>query len=246
MSKGAKLPSDATALAVLVQDPKTPRELRDVAICQLHLIIQRLAQGVAYSLTVPLQMSYDLIDEATSYVWERLRSFNGKDGGKFSPWCRRVLRNWCIDRVRELRRAPVHSETDLGLEEPDGLCTPDSWTDRPTADTLDVLLDRKQPFGPDDLERIRSWKLRERLVLLALTNLWIKVPREEWSEWVQEYGLPEPYPPASCVVAGDQTERVRVLAECCGMLPNTLSQLWCRKKLLLAELDYIRGLQGAA
>lgn len=244
MSKGAELPDDCTALAVLVQDPRTPSATRDEAMRKLHLVIQRLARGVACSLMVPKQMRADLITEASSHVWERLATYDGRNGKAFTPWCRRVLLNLMMDRLRQARRTKDQSMTDLGATVLDGPCASNGFGNGATAAAIDVVLDRQEPFGAQDMVRIRGWKLRDRLVLLALANLSSKVPAEEWLEWVRDYGLDEPYPPVECLKTDSPAERVAMLASCCAMLPNTLAQLWHRKKSLLAELDYIRGLQG--
>ncbi len=243
MSTGEELPDDATALAVLVQDPRTPRVKREAAMRKLHFMIERLARGLACSLTIPNQMRADLIADASADVWERLGSFNGRDGKKFVPWCRKVLRNRFIDRTRQAGREQIRTNVELEEQGANGAGTSEHGCNGAIACTVDAALDREELFGEQDLARIRGWKLRDRLVLLGLTNLWIKVPTGEWLEWVRTGGLEEPYPPCECATAEEQAERVGILAACCGMRPNTLCQVWHRKKALLAELDYIRCLR---
>ena len=197
MSNGDELPDDATALAVLVQDPRTPIAKRDAAMRKLNLVIQRLARGVACSLMVPKQMRSDLVAEASSHVWQHLATFNGQDGKAFAPWCRRMLRNLLIDRLRAAGRQPSSNETDLHVSV-DALPEAASLGNGQIASVLDQTLDRQHPFGMDDLSRIRGWKLRDRLVLLVLANLWRKIPADEWRQWVEEFGLVAPFPPNGC------------------------------------------------
>jgi RNA polymerase sigma factor (sigma-70 family) len=189
-------------------------------------------------------MRNDLIAEATSHVWERLDTFNGRDGKTFSPWCRKVLRNRLIDDLRRTKREQVENSTDLRMATAEMPCESNGSGRGIAFSGVDQALDLQQPFGQGDMERIRGWKARDRLLLLALTNLWCKVPADEWDAWVHASKLPEPFPPCECAQVQEPAERVGMLAACLQMRPNTLSQFWCRKKRLLAELDYVRGLRG--
>jgi hypothetical protein len=100
------------------------------------------------------------------------------------------------------------------------------------------------PFSEQDLNTVRSWEpLRDRLIMLAATGLWLKVPEEEWRSWVEEVGWDWPFPPESFLDL-DPSECMRELAKLTGIRRNTLSQIWRRRCYWLKQLRCIQELKG--
>ena len=108
------------------------------------------------------------------------------------------------------------------------------------------------PFSDADLRRIDVWKPRERVELLALSGLFVKVPPDTWERFLAECGrvlkrtLARPFPPEEVLAGDDPAARTRPLAAALGVRPNTLSQRWKRGKERLDGLDFVRQLRDAA
>jgi RNA polymerase sigma factor (sigma-70 family) len=235
----ARLPDDATALVEAVQDMSQPQERRDAAWSRLQKVIQKIAYRVVNRLSGH-QLKSDFVEQAPTYVWERIAQFDAKRGSRFEAWCATVLCN----RLRDwMRRRTAKREVATGSD-PETLTLIEEVADHSDwAGLLQRALDREEAFSESDLARVRTWPLRTRLVVLAVSDLWRKVPAPEWETWVEKAGLKAPFPPQVVVNADSVSDRVNVLAECLGMKPNTLSQQWHRGKDRLRDLDYIRQLR---
>lgn len=233
------LPDDATALVEAVQDMSQPQERRDAAWSRLQKVIQKIAYRVVNRLSGH-QLKSDFVEQAPTYVWERIAQFDAKRGSRFEAWCATVLCN----RLRDwMRRRTAKREVATGSD-PETLTLIEEVADHSDwAGLLQCALDREEAFSESDLARVRTWPLRTRLVVLAVSDLWRKVPAPEWETWVDEASLDAPFPPQVVVNADSVSDRVNVLAECLGMKPNTLSQQWHRGKDRLRDLDYIRQLR---
>jgi RNA polymerase sigma factor (sigma-70 family) len=120
------------------------------------------------------------------------------------------------------------------------------------AEALRRALNRQSSLGAADLVALRAWPLRQRLMLLSLTGLWEKVPREEWEAWAGEYrteqgdSLPDPFPPAELEECADLAQRNAVLSGALGVSRNTLSVWLYRCKRRLLELNYVPALLDRA
>ena len=84
-------------------------------------------------------------------------------------------------------------------------------------------------------ERLRRWAVHQRVELLCLGGLWLKVPPEEWDAWVDEYErsrdlcLSRPFPPEDFFSHETPQDRMRPLADVLCYPPNTLTQRWRRQ-----------------
>lgn len=112
-----------SALAAAANDAERPEETRDQALCVLAEIageedqaketreeafiglrpsIRLIAGQIAASFSG--QPAHDLLQEAESYIWERLPKFRA---GRFQGWCPAVLRHLILDWLRRRKANPT-------------------------------------------------------------------------------------------------------------------------------------------
>lgn len=134
--------------------------------------IKRLEVQVLRFLSVPQNADVrGLIDEASVDVWEALGGY--KPARPFAPWCKRVLSNKTISKLRKLTTKAGTSKTPLQLEdEACGHATApvDEKAPRPLRKLLGMAL-RHGYTGPeesappewvqDDIQTIRGWQQAE-------------------------------------------------------------------------------------
>ncbi|MCS7159346.1 MAG: hypothetical protein RMJ19_02640, partial [Gemmatales bacterium] len=169
----------------------------------------------------------------------------------FVAWCRQVCRNYMLDEL-ERRRLTI-SETELGAHSGkqkldgenrrDQIRPFDLLPGKPTIpDKPDIF---RLEFSEEDLQRIRKWKpLRDRLIMLLCSGLWVCVPRSEWQTWVEEAGLAQPFPPPNFINLDDPKERMQEVAKIFGITRNHLSVIWRRRREWLLRLSRIQELIG--
>jgi hypothetical protein len=92
------LPSEAGQLVCIVTDPEASAERRSQAMARLLPQIIAIARRVAAGR--PRRERDDLLSEAGSIIWERLRRFH-QSKGTFDAWCSVVLYHQAIDRWRD-------------------------------------------------------------------------------------------------------------------------------------------------
>jgi RNA polymerase sigma factor (sigma-70 family) len=165
-------PTDPDDLAGIASNPAQPREIRERALRELIPMIRRVARRVAARFA-GLYVD-ELLGDASGEVWLALTGF--QSGKSFEAWCYGVLRNHLIDRLRKEQRERMHRVNLAPKIEVSGL-----------QQALERFLDQKTPFPEPDLATLRTWPLLGRLVVLALSGLWEKIPKEEWKAWVDEY-----------------------------------------------------------
>jgi RNA polymerase sigma factor (sigma-70 family) len=222
-------------LAGTAGDERESREIREEAFNALRPLINLTAKVVSVPFAV--QTRSDLLQEAESYVWERIGKFRP---GRFESWCHTVLRNLVLDWLRRKRVAGGRAPPVGPNVEGDGgnSVEPETSDFRPV---LEAALDRQTAFSAADVRRIEEWRLRERVVLLCLSGLWDKVAREKWATWLRDCGVVMPFPP-SHFAAATERQRNAILASALGITRNNLAQQWSRGRKLLRGLDYLRDL----
>ena len=99
------------------------------------------------------------------------------------------------------------------------------------------------PFGVGDLSRLEEVPPITRLVLLALSGLWGKVPPERWGLWVGAAGAHLPFPPEGFTGIEQQAERTERLGAALGLGRAAVARRWYRGVPLLGKLDCIRSIR---
>jgi RNA polymerase sigma factor (sigma-70 family) len=224
--------SAVVALVSMVMRGTSVHE-RDQAMAALQPVIRGVARRVCAGHRT--QAARDFIDEAASYVWEKMAGFSDERG--FENWCFTMLRNLFIDRWR--RRSTELKAIAAGvLEGRERLHRTDSATERMQ---IEQALDREEPLSEQDLSTIDSWLPEDRIVLLVLSGLWPKVLADRWNSYLQEVELAVPFPPHELLDMTDLKDRNEFLAQALGWKRNSLSQRWHRKRGQLLGLNYLRG-----
>jgi hypothetical protein len=112
-----------------------------------------------------------------------------------------------------------------------------------------------EPFGRRDLLRLADWRVKDRILLLSLAGLFVKVSQHEgalWERWLKEYeaqrkiSLPRPFPPSPVESLESHNERKRPLGQALGMALEALHTYWFQKKELLKELECIQDARSLA
>lgn len=228
----AALPDDEETLARLSVDVHQPDDVRRRAFERLRSTIDWVARRVSFRFSS--EWRTDILEDAAGDVWTAL--CKGLPDGPFESWCYAVLRHLWLDRVRReaRRRPPLGDSGGSSLREDD------------LRQALERAIDALEVFGEHDLQVLRGWPLRDRLVLLCITNLWTKVPNGVWREWVlnhrDRYGVPDGdlFPPTALADCHLVSEKNEILSGTLEIKRNTLSQLLCRGKQRLLDLRYIR------
>src|SRR5262245_20743247 len=158
-------PTEADGLASIAADPEETPERRKRALEDLLPTIRRVARRVAARFAG--QYREEVQDEAEGEVWQAMSGF--QRGASFAAWCYAVLRNGPVDRLRKAQHERAHRE---------GLTATREDADLQLA--LERALDRQEVFLESDLAELRKWPLSQRLALLSLSGLWLKVPQAEW------------------------------------------------------------------
>ncbi|MCS7168005.1 MAG: hypothetical protein RMI91_12355 [Gemmatales bacterium] len=250
LSSKDQLPEDPQQLIELYYEKNRPEEFRNECMRKLLPIIKQIALVTAMRLGLP--KNDDLVECAVSHVC--LGIVEGKyhlKKGRFVAWCRQVCRNYILDELRSGKGEIL--ESDLG-----GLmCTqpPDDENGRDQVRPFDLLSGKAsktdQPdifrfeFLEEDLQRVRTWQpLRDRLIVLVCSGLWVCVPRSEWQTWVQQAGLAQPFPPPNLINLDDPKERMQEVTRIFGITRNHLSVIWRRRREWLLRLSRIQELIG--
>lgn len=104
-------------------------------------------------------------------------------------------------------------------------------------------LDLAAPFGPADLAAVRGWRPRPRLVLLGWHGMWEKLPDRDRRRTLAAVRPAVPFPVAD-FLDGPDHDRTAYLAAALRVPPNTITQIRCRGRHLLAALRFVRELRG--
>jgi DNA-directed RNA polymerase specialized sigma24 family protein len=227
-------PEDADALARRAADRSESEAVRHGALDSLVPTIGRVARRVA--LRFSGQTRQDLVDGAIADIWEALQQ--APPTGPFESWCYAVLRNRHLDRVRHEQAESRHAAV--------------AARHRPEAEDVRAAVERaadsRAQVHAGDLQLIATWPLRQRIVLLCLTGLWIRIKPSLWQQWVadyrQAYGSPvlASFPPPELQDCEEIAQRNGILAAALNLRRNTLSVWLHRGKPLLLDLQCVREL----
>jgi hypothetical protein len=154
--------------------------------------------------------------------------------GPLEPWLSQVLNRCWIDQCRKQRAQLPLREAALV---PGRIDAPSLFA---------------EPFGSRDLHCLERWNVQDRIKLLGLSGLFVKVPNDCWESWVVEYeaargfALDRPFPSLGVRSLDSHSERKGPLGLALKIPTNTLDVYWYRKKWLLRDLEclqdeYYRG-----
>lgn len=220
-----------TLLALLVQGASDFRDRKCMAAVRaLVEIIAAMADRVSASGS--LQLRRDFAADAPAEVFHRLRRFDPTRAG-FRSWCSLVLRGLWIDRWRRWRRERARRVSWDALP-----CEP-CLEDAPApADGLAA----QEMLPPRDLKHFaRQWNPHDRILLLCLSGLWVRVPAEPWDRWLREAAIDGPFPPAGFLDARNLSEGCAALAGPMGVKARTLMRQWFRKRAELAAVHSVKA-----
>ncbi|HVA46179.1 MAG TPA: hypothetical protein VNH11_07385 [Pirellulales bacterium] len=216
----------------------------DAAIRALEPLVRETARRVCRYRGVSQQLAHDFIEEAIAAmtaprqlrdggVKARIADYRPSDG-PFTGWLWTSLYYLLIDVTRkEKRRSKLESTHKLA---------DDFEHSRGSAGSYVADGDENEPFGDRDLRLIESWRPRDRLRLLAATELSRKVPRRLWESWCDECDVALPFPPLPNDFE-QWNEWLAVLADAMQESRAAFRQHWYRKREHLGELDYVRELR---
>ena len=179
----------------------------------------------------------ELVGEALGVVWAALRVSDVcfDSSGRARAWCRTVLTNRLRDLLRgESGRQIQFPRTRNGDASDTGGIVADPRGTNALNERL-AELDLRAEFCLEDVHAIGRWSPMCRVYILSLAGLWLKVPTETWSQWLQEAGFPDGYPPPELEECDDRHQRSHLLAEFAGHPVNRLQKVWSEyHRLLLA------------
>ncbi len=147
----------------------------------------------------------------------------------YELWCRTVLRNIWKSRHRKLnleQTVPIFPSVEASIP-------------------IDYL-QLSKPFSLDELLVIEAWPAVERLMLLCLSGLFVKLRKNELNVFVgaaeEALGLrfPRSFPTRQLLDEEEPSSRMSLVAELFHVKINTMSARWMRKKHLLRELSVVR------
>ena len=222
---------DPNALAARAVARDGTAEQREDASLRLRPFIERQVRRLCVRFSG--QTRLDLLDDAVAIIWEALTHFEA--GRPFEPWCRAVLKNSTIDRLRRSSHDPLFV---LGQEA-------EAIPDHQCRLALETALERNEPLPAADVENMDGWPPRDRVVLGCLSGVWRKVPNALWARWLDEfrdeYGFPAPggFPP-DAFETKDIHDRSSLLAELLGQKLNTLRVWIHRGRQRLCQLAWVK------
>ena len=147
----------------------------------------------------------------------------------YELWCRKVLRNLLRSQIRRVNLEQTVADFP-------------SVEDSGPVDCLQL----ETEFSFEDLSVIHVWPAEERLMLLCLSGLFVKLQKSDWDVFVVaaaealELRFPDPFPTRQLLDEEDPSSRMSLVAELFRVKINTISARWMRKKHLLRELAVVR------
>lgn len=204
--------------------------------------VNRIAERVARQMFPGTQVAADFPHDAVSHIWEKRQFYDSEK--PFKPWVGAVLRNLAKDRHRESkRRRRVDGWTGRYVEEGesdiqagDGIGQPDpedrSWKD----DRKRVEARIDAPFSQRHLDRLATLPARRRVIALAIAGLWSRIPTEQWTRWLRDAEIEEPFPPPECCLENGLLANIQLVADFLGQSKDVVRQHFYRAKDVLAEV----------
>ena len=212
---------------------------------------------------------YDLLDEATGYVWTRIAGFSDQGQG-VRGWCAVVLENYFntllakyyanrnkyngrgtyVDLAQaEVEESKAHGSDVVPLlnvntsDKPYRRARPR----RPRLSekslltfALATVAAAEGPLPPKDLAAVEMWDPVDGLILGVLSGLWPKIPQQTRDRWCREGLVGSPFP-GDQIIAAPRTRQRLLLAEAVSRGRDTIDQRWKRGKDLLAALGCVQA-----
>jgi hypothetical protein len=219
----------------IIQTSPSPAEV-DEAMRTLEPFVVQSARRVCLVRRVVRRIEDEFVPNAPSFVWEKIKLYD-PTRGEFAGWLWRLLENRLKDERARILRSDARVVGSQTREGDDLLA---ALEERRASDP-GATMDRGAEFGDGDLDRIRSWPVRDRLRLLAGARLHQKVGREEWESWCSNEAVTLPFPPDDHAAAGSIIAWLKLVAEAMEEPWESFKQHWYRKKQArLIELSYVR------
>lgn len=205
--------------------------------------VKRIAKVVANRRFPGTQIAKDLPHDALSHIWEKRKFYDSEK--PFEPWVRAVLRNLATDWRRKLkRRRRIDGLTGRyveegasvnGKENGSGQLDPEdrSWKNDWKRVEARIFPDR---FFQRHLDVLKSLPVRRRVIALAIAGLWSRVPTEQWTQWLREAEIEEPFPPPECCLENGLRANIQLVADFLGQSKDVVRQHFYRAKDVLAEV----------
>ena len=245
---GKEVSEEIRTCAAVVKDQ--PVALQDAAMQSLDQTIRKRAKmAVKQNRSI---MAKDFVSISTGLIFERIVAgkYDPQSGGSFPGWCFKVLRNEWLSQIRKSKKdATGHVE----IPNPTDKTTIDkkgSVEDgQPTHDqSIDLRAFRDGHFEPEDLEKLRNWKPQDRFLVLSLSDLWTKVPGDDWQRLLRQLSIPMPFPPKDFRELPTDLERFQVVATALQATKPTanvgnVKRQWYRLLQTLKELTCIQRMK---
>lgn len=211
-------------------------EEREHAVQHLAGVIRQVVNRVAARRHIREDIYEDLCNDAISKIWEKLGQF-APSRGSFHSWCYRIVDNLFMDIVRARKRGrkvlnvrrwktkPISFKKigfiAAGVIDEDAVEKAELRKDEP--DVKPEAVKEEGGFSQSQLLALNNVPLLRRVICLAATGLYRRVPNQLWDSWVQQLGLLPPYPPdfRSC---SDDKEILKHLAKIHGIGPSAVKQ----------------------
>lgn len=230
--------SDPKRIVRRLQSPDLTDREREELWAELLPIIKRIATPIVYRFAHRGQDADAYVQDIATRVFEML-SLCDIERGRFEGWVGSVARNYLIDCDRKEKR---RQEVSFDDSPDDNVSLYGHIGDHKTPQVVWSPTIFEARFCQADMELVRSWPLSCRLVLLAVSGLWVKVESSEWESWCRSAEVPIPFPPESAILADGPLSPISQVAEAMSRRSNTISQQWRRWKRRLRQLRAMKDL----
>lgn len=177
----------------------------------------------------------DLFQSAYLHLRDKLPQFDpAKAKGGFRGWITKVVNHLAVDRYRR-RPKRVVADTTKTDEETSSLV--DTLPSQECDPLLNLPTHLQGTLSEDDLDRLESWRVRDRLVVLSYWGWENRIPQNLVYRWLDECHVEWDCFHAALDPATPSTKRVGVLAAAFGMPPGTLRRDRDRKAGWIVELQ---------
>ena len=215
---------DFAAFVIATRQEEWQWQEAALAVLRRYLVARAKRWVVSFGLVDRLDTAYceDLAAECIHRLCDRERGGAYDVNRPFAPWANRVIRNLVCDLLERID-AELPADTDFRTEEEEhGRRDPPVFQE-------DVPF-HQDPFAQWQIDLIKTWHpVRDRVYILALYALHRKLPEALWQSWVQETGLPWPFPPPELDVPEFWHGKATAMAEACGITPANAHQIVSRK-----------------
>src|SRR5207248_4162462 len=126
-------------------------------------------------------------DQLAQSFWQRFLESDRKgtletsDSRRLGGLAHRMLYNLFVDSYRSAKRRRSHLEGGADVDK--------AADARRRSTPLSRVLASTEPLPEADMQVIRGWPVRDRLMLLCWVGLWRRVPEAHWDRWTRELDL---------------------------------------------------------